>query len=107
MAFTEYPDGAIWGYTTPTMTSWQRAYYSSMLLDTIRMKSILVPYAKVVEDFKAQASQSITYSEVYDLEPNWNSTTESTIWFKGGSMDSRTLSIGLSYYHEQNRGLVQ
>ena len=95
-----YETGAIQGFTSPTLPTWQRAYYEEVLLDTIRMKSILVPYAEVKQDFESIKTMSMTFSEVYDLEPNWNATTESTIWYKGGSLDSRTISIGLSMYHD-------
>lgn len=95
-----YETGAIQGFDSPTLPNWQRAYYEEVLLDTIRMKSILVPYARVKEDFAAKAAMQMTFSEVYDLEPSWNPTTESTIWFKGGSLDSRSLTIGLELYHD-------
>jgi N4-gp56 family major capsid protein len=95
-----YETGAIQGFTSPTLPNWQRAYYEEMLLETIRMKSILVPYATPKTDFAAKKSMSMTFSEVYDLEPKWSPTTESTIWFKGGSLDSRTVSLALSIYHD-------
>lgn len=92
-----YETGAIF---TSAMPSWQRAWYEQKLLDTIRMKSILVPYTISKEDFSAVQSQQITYTEVYDMEPNWNATSESTIWFKGGALDSRTITINLAMYHD-------
>lgn len=95
-----YPEGAIWGFTTPSLPSWQRVYYEEMLLDTIRMKSILVPFATKKADFNAVKSKQIVFSEVYDLEPKWNPTTEETIWFKGGALDSRTITLGLEIYHD-------
>lgn len=96
----EYSTGAIWGVTNPTLPDWQRTYYEEMLLETIRMKSILVPYARKKVDFAAKAARSMTFTEVYDLEPKWNTTTEDSIWFKGGSLDSRTVSLGLEMYHD-------
>src|SRR5512133_1260507 len=95
MAFTEYPYGAIWSTTLP---NGQRTYFESLLLDTIRTKSILVPYCAVKEDFAAKDTGKITYTEVLDGEPNWNPVAEDTIWLKGSHLDSRTVSIDLSIY---------
>lgn len=81
------------------LPDWQRTYFEEQMLDVIRTKSILVPYANVVTDFTAQRTGKITYTELYDMEPNWNSVTEDEIWFKGGSLDSRTLSVDLAMYH--------
>jgi len=92
-----YETGAIF---TTAVPSWQRTWYEQELLDTIRMKSILVTYTVVKEDFNAVKTKTIVYSEVYDAEPNWNSTSESTIWFKGGSLDSRTISITVNLHHD-------
>jgi N4-gp56 family major capsid protein len=82
------------------LPAWQRDYYESVLLETLRTKSILVPFTKVVEDFTAVDTGTIHFSEVLDLEPNWNATSESTIWKKGMFLDSRTQNIGLSWYHD-------
>ncbi|MCK5308928.1 MAG: N4-gp56 family major capsid protein, partial [Zetaproteobacteria bacterium] len=92
-----YETGAIF---TSALPSWQRTWYEQKLLDTVRMKSILVPFAIEKEDFNAVKTNQIVYSEVYDMEPNWNATSESTIWFKGGALDSRTVSIDLAVYHD-------
>jgi N4-gp56 family major capsid protein len=92
-----YETGAIF---TSTVPKWQRTWYEQQLLDNIRMNCILLPYARVVEDFNAVKTGTITYTEVQDAEPNWNTTTESTIWFKGGQLDSRTISIALNLYHD-------
>ena len=103
-----YETGAIWApQDNTTVTSypsalpkWQRDYYEGVLLETLRVKSILVPYSKVVEDFGALNTKVIHYSEVYDLEPNWNATAEQTIWKKGMYLDSRSISINLNWYHD-------
>jgi len=95
MAFTEYPNGAIWSTTLP---NGQRTYFEALLLDTIRTKSILVPYCAVKEDFAAKDTGKITYTEVMDAEPNWNPVSEDTIWLKGSHLDSRTVSIDLAIY---------
>ena len=92
-------------YSTGTIFStglpdWQRDYYEAVLLETLRKKSILVPFTKVVEDFTAVDTGTIHFSEVLDLEPNWNATSESTIWKKGMYLDSRTKNIGLEWYHD-------
>lgn len=92
-----YETGAIF---TSAVPSWQRTWYESKLLDTVRMKSILVPFATVKEDFAAVQTKQINYTEVYDMEPNWNATSESTIWFKGGALDSRSINIDLAVYHD-------
>ena len=92
----QYETGALYGFTTPTLPSWQRQWYEARLLDTLRMKSILVPYTRLVEDFTAVNAKQITYTEVLDMEPNWNPMSESTIWKKGQYLDSRTVTIGLN-----------
>ncbi|HMN11161.1 MAG TPA: N4-gp56 family major capsid protein [Bellilinea sp.] len=96
----QYETGAIYGFSTPTLPSWQRTYYESKLLETLRVKSIIVPFTQLKEDFNAVNTKQIVFSEVLDLEPNWNETLESTIWKKGMSLDSRTVTIDLKYYHD-------
>ncbi len=91
-----YETGAIF---TGALPKWQRDWYEMALLDTVRIKSILVPYTRLIEDFNAVKTKRIIYSEVFDMEPAWNSVSESTIWFKGGSLDSRTVAIDLLLYH--------
>lgn len=103
-----YETGAIWApQDNTTLTSypsglpkWQRDYYEGVLLETLRVKSILVPFCRVKEDFAALNTKTIHFSEVYDLEPNWNATSEQTIWKKGMYLDSRSISIGLNWYHD-------
>jgi len=92
-----YETGAIYSTTLPT---WQRTYYEDILLEVLRTQSILVPYTILKEDFNAVNTKQIVYSEVYDLEPNWNETLESTIWKKGMYLDSRTVTINLAWYHD-------
>ena len=67
-----YETGTIFSTGLP---AWQRDYYESVLLETLRNKSILVPYCRVVEDFTAVDTGTIHFSEVLDLEPNWNETS--------------------------------
>jgi N4-gp56 family major capsid protein len=95
MAFTEYPNGGLWSTTLP---SGQRTYYEQLLLDTIRMKSILMPFCAVKEDFAARDTGQITYTEVLDAAPNWNPVSEQSIWLKGSYIDSRTVNLNLSIY---------
>jgi len=92
-----YETGTIFSTALP---AWQRTYYEGVLLDVLRTKSIMVPFTVVKEDFNAVNTGQIVYSEVYDLEPNWNTTSESTIWKKGMYLDSRTVSINLAWYHD-------
>jgi N4-gp56 family major capsid protein len=91
------------GYETGALMSGglpagQRAYYEQMLLDVLRTKSILVPFTVVKEDFRGRDTGTITYSEVYDTEPNWNALSENTIWMRGAHLDSRSVSIGLEIH---------
>jgi len=91
----EYQTGAFQAFAAPTLPAWQRAYYESQLLDTIRMKSIMVPYCQVKENFAALNTKQITFSEIYDMEPNWNPMSETTLWKKGQYLDSRQMTINL------------
>lgn len=87
--------GLHWSSTLP---SWQRDYYSLLLLETLRTKSILVPFALMKEDFEAANSGTIIYTEVYDTEPNWNPLAETDIWLRGAALDSRTINIQLEIH---------
>ncbi len=87
--------GMIWSTSLP---SWQRDYYSLLLLETLRTKSIMVPYCIVKEDYAAANSGVVTYTEVYDTEPNTNALSESDIWLRGAYLDSRTVSIQLEIH---------
>ncbi len=90
-----YESGAFQAFNAPTLPAWQRAWYESQLLNTLRMKSILVPYCRVVENFAALNARQITFSEIYDMEPNWNPMSETTLWKKGQYLDSRQMTINL------------
>ena len=87
--------GLHWSSTLP---SWQRDYYSLLLLETLRTKSILVPFALMKEDFSAANSGTVIFTEVYDTEPNWNALSESDIWLRGAALDSRTVNIQLEIH---------
>lgn len=87
--------GLHWSSTLP---SWQRDYYSLLLMETLRTKSILVPFALMKEDFNAANSGVIIYTEVYDTEPNWNALAETDIWLRGAALDSRTVQIALEIH---------
>ena len=90
-----YETGAILSSMIP---DWQRNYYSLVLLDTLRLKSILVPYCIVKTDYAAADSGVIVYSEVFDMEPNINALAESTVWLQGGHLDSRSVRIELEIH---------
>lgn len=84
--------------TASALPAGQRAYYEQMLLDTLRVKSILVPFCTMKEDFKARDTGQIVYSEVFDTEPNWNPGSETTPWLNGAYLDSRSITIGLDIH---------
>lgn len=83
---------------TSTMPSKLRTYYSQMLLEVIRTKSILVPFCRVKEDYNAVAAKNIIYTEALDAAPNWNPVPESTVYMRGAHLDQRTVQIGLEIY---------
>lgn len=83
---------------TSTLPSSLRTYYSKLLLDVIRTKSILVPFCRVKLDPAAQQSRTITYTEAMDAEPNWNIVPEGTTFMKGAHLDQRTVNITVNIY---------
>lgn len=83
---------------TSSMPSKLRTYYSQMLLDVIRTKSILVPFCRVKEDYRAVNAKNIIYTEALDAAPNWNPVPESTVWMRGAHLDQRTIQITLEIY---------
>lgn len=91
----ELNTGVQWSSTN---ASWQRDYYSLLLLETLRTKSILVPYCAVKRDYAGANSGTIIYSEVYDTEPDWSPLTESDIWLRGAHLDSRSVKIDLEIH---------
>jgi hypothetical protein len=58
---TDLTSGLIYSTTLP---SWRRDYYDLLLLETLRTKSILVPYTVMHTDYAAANSGVITYTEV-------------------------------------------
>jgi hypothetical protein len=90
-----YETGAMWSATHPSA---QRDYYEQLLLETLRTKSILVPFTTMKEDFRARDTGTIIFSEVYDTDPNYNALSETGIWLTGSYLDSRTVSIGLEIH---------
>lgn len=87
--------GMLWSSSLP---SWQRDFYSQLLLETLRTKSILVPFTQYKEDHQAANSGIVVYSEVFDTDPNFNALTETGIWMTGAHLDSRTVSISLEIH---------
>ena len=90
-----YETGAM---LSSAMPSWQRTYYSGVLMDTVRMKSIMVPYCAIKEDFRAKDTGVMVYSEVYDTEPNWNALSEGTLWLSGTALDTRSVTLNLEIH---------
>lgn len=87
--------GMLWSSTLP---SWQRDYYSQLLLETLRIKSILVPFTAMKVDHQAADSGIVIYTDVYDTEPDFNPLSESDIWLRGAHLDSRTVQIALEIH---------
>lgn len=90
-----YETGALYSANLP---EGQRTYYEALLLETLRTKSILVPFTTVKEDFRARDTGVIKYSEVMDTEPDYNSLAESGIWLPGAHLDSRSVQIELAIH---------
>lgn len=91
----EYQTGAMWSTTHP---SGQRNYYEQMLLETLRTKSVLVPFTAMKEDFRARDTGVMIFSEVYDTDPNYNALSETGIWLTGSYLDSRTVQLALEIH---------
>jgi N4-gp56 family major capsid protein len=83
---------------TAQMPSKLRTFYSQMLLDVVRRKSILVPFCRVKEDYRAVNAKNIIYTEAMDAAPSWDPVPESTIWMRGAHLDQRTVQIDLDIY---------
>jgi N4-gp56 family major capsid protein len=81
-----------------TIPDSQRTYYEQLLLDTIRVKSILMNFCRYKEDFEAAKSGTMTFTEVLDASPDWDAHAESTVWLKGGHLDSRQVSLELEIH---------
>lgn len=81
-----------------TIPASQRTYYEMLLLDTIRVQSILLNFCRYKEDFEATKSGKMTFTEVLDAAPNWEPHPESVVWLKGGHLDSRQISITLQIH---------
>lgn len=91
----DYVSGAMFSDSLP---QWQRTYYEALLLETLRTKSILVPFCAVKEDFAARDTGRITYTEVFDTDPNYNPLGEQDIWMRGAHLDSRSVTIDLEIH---------
>ena len=91
----ELTTGAIWQTSIP---SWQRTYYEALLLETLRIKSILLPFCAVKEDFAARNTGVMNYSEVFDTDPDFNPLTEQDIWLRGAHLDSRSVNLSLEVH---------
>jgi N4-gp56 family major capsid protein len=97
---TAYETGTIYG-TSATgnyLPASQRSYYEALLLETLRTKSILVPYCTVKEDFRARDTGIIIYTEVMDTDPDFSALAEDTLWLTGAHLDSRSVQIALEIH---------
>lgn len=91
----EYQSGVMYSTSLP---AWQRTYYESVLLETLRVKSIMVPFCVWKEDFRAKDTGIINYTEVFDTDPNYNPLSEQDLWLRGAHLDSRSVQIGLEVH---------
>jgi len=91
----EYSTGVIYSSALP---AWQRTFYERQLLQTLRTKSILVPFTVMKEDFAARDTGLINYTEVFDTDPDTNPLSEQDIWLRGAHLDSRSVQIGLEIH---------
>ena len=91
----EVDTGAIYSNVLP---SWQRTYFEAALLETLRTKSIMVPFTTMKFDAAAKNTGKVTYTEVFDTDPNFNPLSESDIWMRGAHLDSRALTIDLEIH---------
>ncbi len=91
----ELTTGAMYSTAIP---SWQRTYYEALLLETLRTKSILMPYTIMKEDHAARNTGIVSYTEVFDTDPNYNALAETDIWMRGAHLDSRSLQISLEIH---------
>ena len=91
----EYETGAMYSAALP---QWKREYFEQVLLDTLRTKSIMVPCCAMKEDFRAKDTGVITYTEVFDTNPNYNALSEQDLWLRGAHLDSRSVSIQLEIH---------
>jgi len=92
---TNLVNGMLWQSSIP---AWQRTYYEGLLMETLRTKSIMVPYTIMKEDFAAKQTGIMNFTEVYDTEPNWNTITEKDLWLSGAHLDSRSQTIQLEVH---------
>lgn len=91
----DFTTGALWQSSIP---NWQRIYYEGLLMETLRTKSIMVPYTVMKEDFTAKKTGIMNFTEVYDTEPNWNTISETDLWLSGAHLDSRSQTISLEVH---------
>src|SRR5665648_1040623 len=91
----EYTTGAMFSGAMP---AWQRDYYSDVLMDTLRTKSIMVPFCATKEDFAAKATGIMHYSEVFDTDPNFNALSEQDIWLRGAHLDTRSVNLTMEIH---------
>lgn len=77
---------------------WQRDYYEMLLLETLRVKSILVPFTAYKEDFNARHTGQIVYTEVFDTEPDWSTLAETDIWLRGAHLDTQSITVDLDIH---------
>lgn len=92
---SDYTSGVMYSASLP---AWQRTYFEGVLLETLRTKSIMVPFTVMKEDFTGRQTGRITYTEVFDTAPNWNALAETDIWLTGAHLDSRTVTLDLEIH---------
>ena len=90
-----YQSGALYSSSLPTL---QRNYYESLLMQTVRTKSLWTPFCAAKEDFGAKNTGQITYSEVFDTDPNFNPLSETSLFLNGAYLDSRSVLCNLEIH---------
>lgn len=91
----EYISGV---FNSNMMPAWQREVYSDVLMQTLRTKSILVPFTTQYNDFSALHTGVINFSEVFDTVPDYNPLSEQDIWLRGAHLDTRSVNLTMEIH---------
>lgn len=68
-------------------------YYVPDLLETFRIRNVYAPFTTFAVDMRAQNAESITFSEMFDIEADKSAGLSHDLWFNTSYMDSRQFSI--------------
>ena len=80
------------------ITSKTRTWYEPILLDVWRTRNVFTRFIPTVVDLRGRDTNQVTFSQIYDLEPNTDAVGLRDLWANAMYTDSNQRSITTEHH---------